>query len=407
MPGHQAPTPVSRAHYNCKEGPAPMPEDNKEVNKGLEDVVAGTSSICDVNGIEGKLIYAGYDIHDLAQNTTFEEVIYLLWNRRLPTASELAGLNDDLDSNRAIPAGALGLIRQFPTTATPMDALRTAVSMLGMYDPDQGNESAEANQRKALRITAQFGTIIAALDRIRKGLEPITPKPGLSTAANFLYQLTGKEPDEISARALDVALILHADHELNASTFAARVTVATKTDMYSGITSAIGTLAGPLHGGANIDVMHLLEKIGSPSKADDFVSQMLAAGEKIPGIGHRVYRTLDPRAVSLEAMSKQLAETCGDPSWYELSERVREAADKALAAKGKTTLKPNVDFFSASVYHVIGIPTDLFTPVFGISRVAGWTAHVLEQLANNRLIRPRAIYTGPRDLKVVPISQRG
>ncbi|MGO8672707.1 MAG: citrate/2-methylcitrate synthase [Capsulimonadaceae bacterium] len=383
-----------------------MPEDIKEFNEGLEDVIAGVSSICDVNGKEGKLIYAGYDIHDLAQNTTFEEVIYLLWHRRLPTAAELDCLNTELDANRALPAGAIDLIRQFPHNATAMDQLRTATSLLGMFDPDAGDDSLAASTRKALRLMAQFGTIVAAIDRIRNGKEPVAPKPGLSTAANFLYQLNGIEPGPTAVRALDVALILHADHELNASTFAARVTVATLTDVYSAVTSAVGTLAGPLHGGANVNVMHLLEKIGTPDNAEPIVAQMLADGKKIPGIGHRVYRALDPRAVSLREMSRQLAESTGDSKWYEISERVQEAADRALAAKGKTTLKANVDFFSASVYHVIGIPIDLFTPVFAISRVAGWTAHILEQLSNNRLIRPRAIYTGQRDLTVVPIGER-
>ncbi len=380
--------------------------DDKEFAKGLEDVIAGESSICDVDGKNGKLIYRGYDIHDLAQNTTFEEVVYLLWNGALPTASELETLKADLDKSRAIPSSALTLLRQFPKTAPAMDALRTATSLLALYDPDEGDESLDANRRKALRVTAQMGTLVATLDRLRKGEEPIAPKPGLSTAANFLYQLTRIEPSETEAHALDVALILHADHELNASTFAARVTVATLTDMYSAVTSAVGTLAGPLHGGANVNVMHLLEKIGTPDRADAVVSQMLAEGKKIPGIGHRVYRALDPRAVSLREMSRQLAQSSGDAQWYEISEKVQEAADKALAAKGKTTLKANVDFFSASVYHVLGIPTDLFTPVFAVSRVAGWTAHILEQLADNRLIRPRAIYTGPRDLAVKPINQR-
>jgi len=380
--------------------------DDKEFAKGLEDVIAGESSICDVDGAHGKLIYRGYDIHDLAQNTTFEEVISLLWNGSLPTAAELETLKADLDKNRAIPEAALTLLRQFPPSAPAMDALRTATSLLALYDPDEGDESMDANRRKALRVTAQMGTLVAALDRLGKGAEPIAPKAGLSTAANFLYQLTGKEPTDTESHALDVALILHADHELNASTFAARVTVATLTDMYSAVTSAIGTLAGPLHGGANVNVMHLLEKIGTPDKADAVVSQMLSEGKKIPGIGHRVYRALDPRAVSLREMSRQLAESCGDSKWYEISERVQEAADKALAAKGKTTLKANVDFFSASVYHVLGIPTDLFTPVFAVSRVAGWTAHILEQLGDNRLIRPRAVYTGPRDLKVTPLKER-
>jgi citrate synthase len=380
--------------------------DDKEFAKGLEDVIAGESSICDVDGKNGKLIYRGYDIHDLAQNTTFEEVVYLLWNGVLPTTTQLETLKTELDAARPLPEGAMTLLRQFPKTATPMDALRTATSLLALYDPDEGDESMEANKRKALRVTAQMGTLVAAIDRLSKGKEPVAPKPGLSTAGNFLYQLTGKEPSETETHALDVALILHADHELNASTFAARVTVATLTDMYSAVTSAVGTLAGPLHGGANVNVMHLLEKIGTPDKADEIVSQMLADGKKIPGIGHRVYRALDPRAVSLREMSKQLAETTGDSKWYEISEKVQEAADRALAAKGKTTLKANVDFFSASVYHMLGIPDEQFTPVFAISRVAGWTAHILEQLGDNRLIRPRAIYTGPRDLKVTPIASR-
>ena len=380
--------------------------DDKEFAKGLEDVIAGESSICDVDGKNGKLIYRGYDIHDLAQNTTFEEVVYLLWNGGLPTSNQLGVLQADLDAARALPEAALDLLRRFPKTATAMDALRTATSLLALYDPDEGDESMEANKRKALRLTAQMGTLVATLDRLRKGEEPVAPKPGLSTAANFLYQLTGKEPSETEAHALDVALVLHADHELNASTFAARVTVATLTDMYSAVTSAVGTLAGPLHGGANVNVMHLLAKIGTPDRAEEIVTQMLAEGKKIPGIGHRVYRALDPRAVSLREMSRQLAESSGDAKWYEISERVQEAADRALAAKGKTTLKANVDFFSASVYHMLHIPDDLFTPVFAISRVAGWTAHILEQLGDNRLIRPRAIYTGPRDLTVKPIGER-
>ena len=380
--------------------------DDKEFAKGLEDVIAGESSICDVDGKNGNLIYRGYDIHDLAQNVTFEEVIYLLWNGDLPTQEALTTFSAELDAHRALPKEAIDLLRQLPKTALPMDALRTATSLLGLYDPDTGDDSRDANKRKALRLTAQMGTLVAALDRLRKGEEPLAPKAGLSTAGNFLYQLTGKEPDATSTHALDVALTLHADHELNASTFSARVTVATLTDMYSAVTSAVGTLAGPLHGGANVNVMNLLEKIGTPDKADAIVTAMLAEGKKIPGIGHRVYRALDPRAVSLREMSKQLAQSTGDSKWFDMSEKVQEAADKALAAKGKTTLKANVDFFSASVYHMLGIPNDQFTPVFAISRVAGWTAHILEQLGDNRLIRPRAIYTGPRNLTVKPLAER-
>ncbi len=380
--------------------------DDKEFAKGLEDVIAGESSICDVDGKNGNLIYRGYDIHDLAQNVTFEEVIYLLWNGDLPTQDALKTFNADLDAHRALPEDAVALLRQLPKTAAPMDALRTATSLLGLYDPDTGDDSMPSNKRKALRLTAQMGTLVAALDRLRKGEEPIAPKAGLSTAGNFLYQLTGTEPDATATHALDVALTLHADHELNASTFSARVTVATLTDMYSAVTSAVGTLAGPLHGGANVNVMHLLEKIGTPDRAEEIVTAMLAEGQKIPGIGHRVYRALDPRAVSLREMSKQLAESTGDSKWFDMSEKVQAAADKALAAKGKTTLKANVDFFSASVYHMLGIPNDQFTPVFAISRVAGWTAHILEQLGDNRLIRPRAIYTGPRNLTVKPLAER-
>jgi citrate synthase len=380
--------------------------DDKEFAKGLEDVIAGESSICDVDGKNGKLIYRGYDIHDLAEHTTFEEVVFLLWNGHLPSQSERGAFQSELDANRAIPAPTLALLRQFPRTAPPMDALRTATSLLALSDPDEGDESMEANKRKALRVTAQMGTLVATLARLRAGEEPVAPKAGLSTAGSFLYGLTGTEPGDTATHALDVALVLHADHELNASTFAARVTVATLTDMYSAITSAVGTLAGPLHGGANVNVMHLLEKIGTPDRADEVVTQMLAEGKKVPGIGHRVYRALDPRAVSLREMSRQLAEATGDSKWYEISEKVQEAADKALAAKGKTTLKANVDFFSASVYHMLGIPSEQFTPVFAVSRVAGWTAHVLEQLGDNRLIRPRAIYTGPRGLTVKPIGER-
>ena len=383
-----------------------MADDSKEFAKGLEDVIAGESSICDVDGKNGKLIYRGYDIHDLAQNTTFEEVVYLLWNAKLPTRAELTAFGGELGAGRALPDPALALMRQFPRAAPPMDALRTTASLLALYDPDLGDESMEANKRKALRLTARMGTMVAALDRLRRGEEPLAPRPELSTAANFLYQLKGTEPSETESRALDVALILHADHELNASTFAARVTVATLTDMYSAVTSAVGTLAGPLHGGANVNVMNLLERIGTPDRAEAVVTQMLAEGKKIPGIGHRVYRALDPRAVSLREMSRRLAGSTGDSRWYEISEKVQEAADQALAARGKTTLKANVDFFSASVYHMLGIPNDQFTPVFAISRVAGWTAHILEQLGDNRLIRPRAIYTGPRDLRVVPVGER-
>lgn len=382
-----------------------MAEDTK-FTEGLRDAIIGKSRICDVNGDEGKLIYAGYDIHDLAQHATFEEVVYLLWHIVLPTQSQLDELNHHLDEHRVLPDGVLTALKAFPASAPPMDALRTAVSLLGLYDPDTGDDSPAANMHKSVRLVAQMGTIVAALARLRAGQEPIAPRPGLRTAANFLYMLKGEEPSEIETHALDVALILHADHEINASTFAARVTIATLTDVYSAVVSAIGTLAGPLHGGANTNVMRTLEKIGSADKAEEVVTQMLGSGQKIPGIGHAVYKALDPRAVSLREMSRQLAQSTGDSHWFDLSEAVQQAADKALTAKGKTTLKANVDFFSASVYHMLGIPTEQFTPIFAISRVSGWTAHILEQLENNKIMRPRAIYEGPRGLTVQPIAQR-
>lgn len=382
-----------------------MAEDTK-FTEGLRDAIIGKSRICDVNGDEGKLIYAGYDIHDLAQHATFEEVVYLLWHIALPTQAQLDELNHHLDGHRALPADVLTALQAFSASAPPMDALRTAVSLLGLYDPDTGDDSPAANMHKSVRLVAQMGTIVAALARLKAGQEPIAPKPGLRTAANFLYMLKGEEPSEIETHALDVALILHADHEINASTFAARVTIATLTDVYSAVVSAIGALAGPLHGGANTNVMRTLEKIGSADKAEEVVTQMLGSGQKIPGIGHAVYKALDPRAVSLREMSRQLAQSTNDSHWFDLSEAVQQAADKALTAKGKTTLKANVDFFSASVYHMLGIPTEQFTPIFAISRVSGWSAHILEQLANNKIMRPRAIYEGPRGLTVTPIAQR-
>ena len=383
-----------------------MAEEKAAFKQGLEDVVAGESSITEVNGAEGRLIHRGYDIHDLATNATFEEVIYLLWNDDLPGRGALEELRSQLNSARPLPAQAIALMKTFPKSAPAMDALRTSVSALSMYDPDNADNSLESNRRKAVRLTAQMCTLVAAWHRIAQGQEPIAPAADLDTAANFLYQLSGERPSETAAKALDVALTLHADHELNASTFAARVTVATLTDMYSAITSAVGTLAGPLHGGANVEVKHMLERIGSVENAETYVQDALGSGKKIMGIGHRVYRTTDPRATSLAAMSERLADSTGDRKWFDISRAVEQAADRALASKGKTTLKPNVDFFSASVYTVLGIPTELFTPVFAISRVSGWTAHVLEQLANNRLIRPRAIYTGPRDRLVEPIARR-
>ena len=368
---------------------------------GLEGIVAAQSSISDVNGEEGKLIYAGYDIHDLAQHATFEEVIYLLWNGRLPTAVELATLKSQLNSEAGLPGEIIELIRLLPKTANPMDMLRTVVSALGLYDADRADNSLEANARKAIRLTAKFPIIVTTFQRVRNGLEPVHPREEFSLAGNFLYTLTGEEPDEVATRTMDVAFVLHADHELNASTFAARVTAATMSDMYSAIVSAIGTLKGPLHGGANEGVINYLLEIGSVEAVEAWVKDAFAHKKKIMGFGHRVYRTVDPRATHLVEMSRQLGERTGETKWYEMSRKMEEIVTR------EKHLNANVDFYSASTYYALGIPTDLFTPIFACSRISGWTAHVLEQFRNNRLIRPRAEYIGPRGLIYVPIEERG
>ena len=368
---------------------------------GLEGVVAAQSVISDVNGQEGRLIYCGYDIHDLAEHATFEEVICLLWNQRLPNRRQLDTLKEQLARETGLPLGIQQLIRSIPKDANPMDVLRTVVSALSLYDPDGADMSREAKVRKAIRLTAKFPTIVTTFQRVRNGQEPVEPRQDLSIAGNFLYTLRGQEPDEIATRTMDVAFVLHADHELNASTFAARVTAATLSDMYSAIVSAIGTLKGPLHGGANEGVIKNLLEIGSVEGVEAWVKNALANKEKIMGFGHRVYRTEDPRATHLREMSRKLGERTGETKWYEMSRRME---DVMMAEKG---LNPNVDFFSASIYYALGIPTDLFTPIFACSRITGWTAHVLEQYDNNRLIRPRAEYVGPRDLKYVPVDQRG
>jgi len=368
---------------------------------GLEGIVAAQSSLSDVNGEEGKLIYAGYDIHDLAQHATFEEVIYLLWNGKLPTSSQLETLKTALNAEAGLPADVIQLIKLLPKDANPMDLLRTVVSALGLYDPDGADNSIEANERKAIRLTAKFPIIVTTFQRVRNGLEPIHPQSGLSLAANFLYTLKGEQPDDIATRTMDVAFVLHADHELNASTFAARVTAATLSDMYSAIVSAIGTLKGPLHGGANEGVIKNLLEIGTIDRVEQWVKDAFAAKKKIMGFGHRVYRTVDPRATHLVEMSRQLGERTGETKWYEMSRKMEEVVTR------EKHLNANVDFYSASTYYALGIPTDLFTPIFACSRISGWTAHVLEQFRNNRLIRPRAEYVGPRDLKYVPIQERG
>ncbi|MFN8655417.1 MAG: citrate synthase [Candidatus Obscuribacterales bacterium] len=367
---------------------------------GLEDVVATDSAICFVDGKEGRLIYRGYDIRDLAQHSSFEEVVYLLMFGRLPTKGELDNLQKELRLHRQLPADVVTAMKRFPKAALPMEVLRSVVSMLSMYDPDGDDNSRDANIRKATRLLAQMPTIIAHWDNIRNDREPISPLAEGNTAFNFLYMLKGNKAQELEARSLDVALILHADHELNASTFAARVAAGTETDMHSAITAAIGTLKGPLHGGANQEVIKMLLKIGDESKLESFIKNAFAEHKKIMGFGHRVYKTDDPRAAFLKQMSKELGERHGELKWYNMSVRIAE-----LVMQEKK-LYPNVDFFSASVYYMLEIPVDLYTPIFAISRMAGWAAHVLEQLSNNRLIRPRAEYVGASDLKYEPIERR-
>ena len=370
---------------------------------GLEDVVATSSAICYLDGDAGVLAYCGYDIHDLAKSVTFEEVCYLLWHRRLPTRAELGDLQSQFASARPLPEPILRLMRSLPPV-DGMDALRTITSALAHYDTDAHDTSAQGQYRKAVRLTAQVGTIVATWGRMQAGGGPIAPDPVMGHAANFLYMLTGERPHTTAVRAFDVALTLHADHELNASTFAGRVAAATLTDIYSAVVAAIGTLKGPLHGGANAEVMKMLLELGETAggdRVDDFVRGKFARKEKIPGFGHRVYRTEDPRATHLRQMSRELGKRAGSTAWYDISQRM-----EALV-KAEKKLNPNVDFYSASMYYTLGIPIDLYTPIFAVSRMSGWTAHILEQYANNRLIRPRAEYTGPAyPQRVVPLEQR-
>ncbi len=370
---------------------------------GLEDVVATSSAICYLDGDRGVLAYCGYDIHDLASAATFEEVCYLLWHRRLPTRAELGDLQSQFAAARALPEPIQRLMRSLPPV-DGMDALRTLTSALGHYDREANDSSPQAQYRKAVRLTAQVGTIVAAWGRLQAGGGFIEPDPVMGHAANFLYMLTGNRPNATAIKAFDVALVLHADHELNASTFAARVAAATLTDIYSAVVAAIGALKGPLHGGANAEVMKLLLELGQTAtgeRVDEVIRGKLARKEKIPGFGHRVYTTEDPRATHLRQMSQDLGKRAGSTAWFDMSQRI-----EALV-KGEKKLNPNVDFYSASTYYTLGIPVDLYTPIFAVSRMSGWTAHVLEQYANNRLIRPRADYTGPvYPQRFIPLDQR-
>src|SRR5437899_5380459 len=370
--------------------------------KGLEGVVAATSSICFIDGEKGILAYRGIDIHDLAKYSTFEEVCYLLWFGKLPTAKELTDFKSQLAAERKLHPDIIKLLKGFPTGAPPMEVLRTAVSALSMYDPEAAKVDHDSNIRKAIRLTSQIAMIVADFDRIRKGKDIVEADKSLSTSANFLLMLNGEKPSDTADKALDVALILHADHELNASTFAARVTAATLSDMHSCITSAIGALKGPLHGGANEEVMKMLFAIERAGEdAVEHVRGMLAAKKKVPGMGHRVYRTEDPRATHLRRMSQDLGHSSGKEKWFEMSRRIEDYI------KREKKLNANVDFYSASTYTTLGIDVDLFTPIFAVSRISGWTAHVIEQLDDNRLIRPRADYTGPTyPAPYIPLGER-
>ncbi len=372
------------------------------ISRGLEGVVANTTRLSAVVGDKGQLVYCGYDINELAGKVSYEEVVYLLWNNKLPNRAELDRCAGQLRTQRKLPDGLIDLIKKAPKDAAPMDLMRTAISMLGLYDPNIRKEATfEIGKERARSITAKIGVIAAYFHRARND-QPLPPvREDLGEAAHFLYLMNGKEPSKEAADALDVAFVLHADHGMNASTFSARVTISTLSDMYSAITSAIGTLKGPLHGGANEGVIHMLEEIGSEEKVDAYIEEQLAQKKKIMGIGHRVYKTLDPRAPHLRSMAIRLSEKINEPKWIRMSERI------AQIMKEKKNLNANVDFYSATVYHSLGIPVDLFTPVFAIARTSGWCAHVLEQLEDNRLYRPLSEYVGePAGKKVIPIDQR-
>jgi citrate synthase len=368
--------------------------------QGLEGVVACDSAICAVDGVRGVLTYFGYDIHDLADHATFEEVIALLWDGDLPTQARLDDLNQQLIADRPLPGPVMDFLRSCPKDAHPMSVLRTAVSLLGMCDPEADAKDMASNHRKAARLMARIPTIIATYSRLRTGNEPVPPTQEVSTAHNFLTMLRGGEPTQTEVKGLDIAFTLHADHELNASTFTARTVAATLADFYGATTAAIASLSGPLHGGANEEVVKTLDLIGSPDRAVEFVHEQLAAHNKIPGFGHRVYKAEDPRATHLREMARRVCEESGHEEQFKT---LRIMEDTMLKEKN---IHCNVDFYSGTFYRALGIPDDLFTPVFAISRMSGWAAHILEQYAHNRLIRPRAEYVGVYDRHYVPIEQR-
>jgi len=371
------------------------------IAKGLEGIVANSTALSDVRGEEGILIYAGYNINELAGKVSYEEVVYLLWHGGLPNTAQLKALKEELGSLRELPQGVIDFILGSPKDANPMDVIRTGISMLGLYDKvPTGEIDPTKNRLRAASLTAKIGVIAAYYHRARLGKDLPPVRKDLGEAAHFLYLLNGVEPTPEAAKTLDVGYVLHADHGMNASTFSARVTIATLSDIYSAVTSAIGTLKGPLHGGANEGVIHMLQEIGDESKVDAWVENALATKKKVMGIGHRVYKTLDPRAPHLRSMAVQLCEQLGEGKWIRMSERI------AALMKEKKGLNANVDFYSATVYYSLGLPTDMFTPIFAIARTSGWTAHVLEQLVDNRLYRPLSEYVGPTGREVTPLNDR-
>jgi citrate synthase len=376
------------------------PDSTVKVARGLEGIVAAATLLSDVRGLEGVLTYRGYNIDDLAAHSTFEEAIDLLWYGVLPNREQLDKLTRKLIDARPLPDQVISAMKCFPVKARPMDVLRTVVSELGLHDIDDADNSISANVRKSIRLTAQMPTIVAAWYNIQQGREPVAPRADLAHAANFLYMLDGQAPTPEAARILDIALILHMDHGLNASTFVARSIASTESDMYSAISGALGALKGPLHGGANEAVMKMLLKLGDISQVEPFVRDALANHRKISGFGHRIDKTNDPRALQLRRIAGELAEHTGNRKWYDMSEKMRDVVWQ------ERQLYVNVDFYSASVYYTLGIPIELFTPIFAISRVAGWTAHVMEQLMDNRIMRPDSEYVGPKNKEYVPLNQR-
>lgn len=376
------------------------------IYQGLAGVNIDTSTIASIDGMKGELIYRGYDIRELANKATFEEVIYLLWHDDLPNSSELAAFKESLKPHFALPEAVISILKMLPSDIHPMHTLRTAISVLGATDSEAEGVDADNVKRIGLSLVAKFPTIVAAIERIRNGKEAIAPDPSLSIAANFLYMLNGEKPSEAAINVMDVALVLHAEHGSNASAFTARAVSSTLTDVYSAVTSAVASLKGPLHGGANTAVMQALEDIGGVEGVEDYVMQTLnMPGGRVMGFGHRVYRVLDPRAVILKEVSHKLAEESGDSKWFEMSLEMERIMDREMAKKGKE-VKPNVDFFSASVYRMLGFPGDMYTPIFAVARIPGWMAHLFEQYADNKIMRPRLVYEGPKGKTFKPIEQR-